>query len=209
VTISPKVRAGVTLVIATCAYGIALVLRDQTDPWRTTALAATISIALAVWTLGRKTLALFAFKLRGALSAAALGIVLVIATHAGFRVVEIVSPVLAASIRTLYSSVDVGTGRITLVALTFLVVTGEELIWRGVAIELAGAASPVAAGARSVVLYALPQLAGGVPLLMIAAVALGALFAAQRLRTGRLTEPLLTHAIWSIAIFVVVPLTLT
>jgi uncharacterized protein len=68
------------------------------------------------------------------------------------------------------------------------------------------ARSFVAIGAFSVVLYMLPQLAGGVVLLMVAAAVLGTVFAAQRLRTGRLTEPLLTHAVWSIAIFVVMPL---
>jgi len=58
----------------------------------------------------------------------------------------------------------------------------------------------------SVALYVLPQLAGGVPLLIVAATLLGALFAAQRLVSGRLTDALLTHAVWSVAVFVVVPL---
>ena len=55
-------------------------------------------------------------------------------------------------------------------------------------------------------LYVLPQLAGGVPLLIVAATLLGALFATQRLVTGRLVDPLLTHVVWSVSVFVVVPL---
>lgn len=55
-------------------------------------------------------------------------------------------------------------------------------------------------------LYVVPQLVGGVPLLIVAATLLGSLFAAQRLVTGRLADALLTHVLWSVAVFVVVPL---
>jgi len=55
-------------------------------------------------------------------------------------------------------------------------------------------------------MYVVPQLVGGVPLLILAATLLGSLFAAQRLVTGRLTDALLTHVVWSVAVFVVFPL---
>ena len=201
-----RLRAAITLVVATISFALALALRARFDPWQSTALAAVISIALALWTLGPRRHALFAVTWRGALGAAVLGIVLVVATHAAFWIAERASPDLARSVRTLYTSVDVGASRFTLGLLTAVVVLGEELVWRGVAIELATGRSKAAAGMISVALYVLPQLVAGVPLLIVAATALGALFAAQRLVTGRLIEPLITHAVWSIAVFVVVPL---
>ena len=204
---SGKTRAIVTLVVATGGFALALALRERIDPWRATALAAAVAIALSVWTLGPRLRELCAITPRGALGAIAVGVALVAATHVAFRIVLVASPDLAITIRDLYASIEVGAPRLTLVGLTTVVVIGEELVWRGVAIEvLAGRRPPLHVAAISVALYVLPQLAGAAPLLIVAAFGLGSLFAAQRLITGRLADPLLTHAIWSIAVFVVLPL---
>ena len=204
---SGKTRAIVTLVVATGGFALALALRERIDPWRATALAAAVAIALSVWTLGPRLRDLCAITPRGALGALAVGVALVAATHVAFRIVLVASPDLALTIRDLYASIEVGAPRLTLVALTTVVVIGEELVWRGVAIEvLTGPRPALQVAATSVALYVLPQLAGHVPLLIVAAFGLGSLFAAQRLVTGRLVDPLLTHAIWSIAVFVVLPL---
>jgi len=207
VTGASKPRAIITLVVATCGFAVALALRERIDPWRSTAIAAAISIALSLWTLGPRLRGLCAITPRGALAAIALGVLLVAATHVAFRITLVASPDLALAIRDLYASIDVGAHRLTLVALTTVVVIGEELVWRGVAIEvLTGPRPPLQVAATSVALYVLPQLAGHVPLLIVAAFGLGSVFAAQRLVTGRLVDPLLTHAIWSVAVFVVLPL---
>ena len=202
-----KTRAIITLVVATCGFAVALALRERIDPWRSTAIAAAVASALSLWTLGPRLRDLCAITPRGALAAITLGVALVAATHVAFRIALVASPDLALTIRDLYASIEVGAHRLTLVALTAVVVIGEELVWRGVAIELlAGPRPPLHVAATSVALYAVPQLAGHVPLLIVAAFGLGSLFAAQRLVTGRLVDPLLTHAIWSIAVFVVLPL---
>ncbi|MCX5742926.1 MAG: type II CAAX endopeptidase family protein [Proteobacteria bacterium] len=203
----PAVRGAITLVVTTLGFAVALALRARVDPWQSTAVAAIVGIALAVWTLGARLRPLFAIPPRAAVGAIGLGLGLVVATHLAFRGVVAASPSLAAAVRALYVSVAVETSPILLFLLTTIVVIGEELVWRGVAIEqFAAGRSRFAVAAISVALYVLPQLAGGVPLLILAATGLGGLFAAQRLRTGRLADALLTHAVWSLSVFVVVPL---
>ncbi|HEY0195785.1 MAG TPA: CPBP family intramembrane glutamic endopeptidase [Kofleriaceae bacterium] len=202
-----RVRGIITLAFATVSFAASLALRDRFDPWRSTALAAVVGMALSAWTLGPRLRPLFAVSRRGVVFAAVLGVALVAATHAGFAVIRLISPELGRTVRGLYSSIDVGDSPALLALLATFVVIGEELIWRGVAVAIARSPSPsrVAIGALSVGLYVLPQLPGHVPVLIAAATGLGAIFAAQRLVTGRLTDPIITHAIWSTCVFVLLP----
>ncbi len=199
-----RVRDAIALVVATICFGLALALRDRFDPWRSTALAAVLALGLSVWALGRARLArLFALAPVGAGLAIALGGGLVVATHVVF---ELVPAELRNETRTLYAAIDVGIPRPLLALITTGVVLAEELVWRGVALELVTRRSPRLAGLLAIGLYVVPQLLGGAWLLVLAAVGLGTVFTVQRQVTGRLTDPLLTHAIWSVSIFVLVPL---
>jgi membrane protease YdiL (CAAX protease family) len=204
---SRLLRGTIALVVATAGFSLAMALRGRVDPWRSTASAGAVGIALSAWALGPRHRTLAAITARGAIAAIALGALLVAATHAAFHLAAWVSPGLVGSVGALYASIDVGASPVTLVLLTTAVVLGEELVWRGVAIELAAAGrSRAAAGAIGTALYVFPQVLGGEPLLMILAAVVGALFTTQRLVTGRLADPFLTHAIWSVAVFVLVPL---
>lgn len=201
-----RARGVVTIAIATVGFALALALRAHVDAWSSTAIAAVIGIALSAWTLGPRLRALLAITWRGAVAPVALGVTLVAATHAGFQLVRFASPGLAGTVRELYASIDVGASRPALALLTAIIVLGEELVWRGVAVDLvSGTRSKLVAGAISVALYVLPQLPGHVPVLILAAAALGSVFAAQRIVSGRITDAALTHAIWSISVFVVFP----
>ena len=94
-----------------------------------------------------------------------------------------------------------------LVLFIVLIVIAEELVWRGVAFVLLGDhRSRAQLIVISTVLYALPQLIGGSWVLVCAALSLGTLLGLQRARSGRLTEAMITHAVWSVAIFGLVPL---
>lgn len=197
-------HCAIAIVLSTIAFATALALRTRSDPFLTTAAAAILGIALSSWALGRVRLAkLFAISPRGALIAIALGVVLVAVTHLAYHVV---SPMLGHEIRGLYASIDNNIASPVLVAITAGVVVAEELIWRGAALELLAPHRRPAAGVLAVALYAVPQLTSNW-ILLLAAIGLGSLFTAQRLVTGRLTDPLLTHAVWSVSIFVIAPLT--
>ena len=52
----------------------------------------------------------------------------------------------------------------------------------------------------------MPQALAGAWLLVLVALGIGATFAAQRLLTGRIIDSFITHAIWSVTIFVWMPL---
>jgi membrane protease YdiL (CAAX protease family) len=200
-----RARAGVTLIVAIVAFAAALALRERFDPWRLTASAAAVSIALSAWTLGPRLPGLFAIPGRGVVAAIALGLVLVVATHAGFAVIRSWSPDFAAMVRGLYLQVDLGASRAMLAMLTILIVIGEELVWRGVAVAIVDTRTRLAIGATSVALYVLPQLPSHVPILIAAAAGLGTILVVQRLVTGRLADAVITHAIWSVSVFVLFP----
>ncbi len=191
----------VALVVATAAFGLALLLRERIDPWLATATAAGISATCAVWALGRHRLrTLLAVDARGLGAAALLGVALVFATHLAFR---IAAPWLGPHVSGLYASIDTVVPHPVQATITFLVVIVEELIWRGCA--FAKRSSPRWA-AFAVVLYAIPEVVGGEWILVLAAIGLGTVLVLQRVRTGRILDGMVTHAIWSLAIFVVVPL---
>lgn len=199
-----NVRAAVAVAISTLAFGAGLALRDRVDPWLVTAGAAVAAIALATWAGGRMA-AVVPMSMASAGRAIALGLALVVATHAVYRVASGWLPALDLEVHRLYASIAVDYSRLALVPLTLVVVLAEELVWRGIALELVPE-RPMWLGYASVMLYALPQVLAGVWLLAAAALGLGALLTAQRLRTGGLAGPAITHAVWSVAIFIVVPL---
>lgn len=201
-----RIRAALPVIVATIGFSTALALRTRVDPWLSTAGVATLSIALATWALGRAGLAqLFTVHVREVAIAVGLGVVLVVATHAAFRILPFA---FRHEVRVLYLSIDGGLPRPVLAAITAGVVLAEELVWRAAALEILRPRRGVKVrGVVAVALYVLPQIVGGAWLLMLAAAGLGAVFTVQRLTTGRLVPPLLTHMVWSVAIFVVVPLT--
>lgn len=198
-------RAVIAVGVATAGFAVALGLREVIDPWLTTAASGIVGIALSAWALGARLRGLFAFTWRGLAVAAAIGIGLVAATHAAYRLTESISPTLNDHVRVLYATIAVGHARLPLVGLTLVVVVAEELVWRGAALELFPARRPWVA-LVTVALYALPQALAAAWLLVAAALGVGSLFLVQRIVTGRLTDSIVTHAVWSIAIFVVVPL---
>jgi uncharacterized protein len=195
------------VVACTAAFGVALATRDLVNPWISNAGAAAAALALSVWILGPRLRALLAFRLPSALFAAGLGILLVAATHAGYDATTALFPALEAIVAELYRDIETSPPGIATALVIAMVVLAEEVLWRGVAVEVFERhLTQFGAFAGATVLYAIPQVIGGSWLLVATALALGALFTAQRLHTGRLTEPLITHTIWSVSVFFAIPL---
>lgn len=127
-------------------------------------------------------------------------------------------PVLAAvpawgeDFRALYSYEVAGSGRPILidVTLTALVIIGEELIWRGLALSALRDRLPDAlAVPLAAILYAVCQLGFGRTLPAVAALALGLVWGLLRIATwqrARLLAPLLAHAVWTLGILWLWPL---
>jgi membrane protease YdiL (CAAX protease family) len=195
------------LIAGIALFSAAMISRDALDPWLSNAAVAAAVIAASLVLLRRRLARLFALELRSAALAALLGFALVAATHAGYRIAASLFPDLGAAVEALYVDIRGAPPPAVTAALISGVVLAEELLWRGLAIDLlAGQMTTAATAAVAIALYAIPQIAGGSPVLVGAAIGLGTVLTAQRLRNGRLTEPCITHAIWSVSIFALAPL---
>ncbi len=200
--LAPWVVAG-----CTAAFGVAIALRDLVNPWLSNAGVAAVALALSAWILGSRLGELMVWRLRGALVAAGLGVLLVAATHVGYRIAVAGVPALELVVAELYRDIAARPPWLVTALAIALVVAAEEVLWRGVAVEILGRRfSPRGVIALAPILYAVPQLIGGAWILLAAALALGLVFTAQRLRGENLTEPFLTHIIWSLSVFHVAPL---
>jgi membrane protease YdiL (CAAX protease family) len=195
------------LIAGVALFSAAMITRDALDPWWSNAAVAAAVIAASLVLLRRRLARLFALELRPAAFAALLGLALVAATHAGYRIAASLFPDLGVAVVALYADIRGAPPAALTAVLICGVVLAEELLWRGLAIELlVGRTTTVATAAIAIALYAVPQIAGGSLVLIGAAIGLGAVLTAQRLHHGRLTEPCITHAIWSVSIFALAPL---
>lgn len=201
-------RALLTVALATVLFGAAIAARHIVNPWWTNTGAAIIATVAAAATLRGQLSGLFGFQLGPALIAVALGALMVGATHLGFRAAVELYPSLGHDVSRLYRDItDTTPGIVITIPLVCFIVAAEEIVWRGVAIEWCQTRlSPAATAATAVALYALPQLIGGSWILIAAALVVGVVFTVQRMMTNRITEPLISHAIWSLSVFTLVPL---
>jgi hypothetical protein len=87
-------------------------------------------------------------------------------------------------------------------AITMINGVAEELFFRGALFAAIGVRHPVLI---STVLYAVATLAGGNPVLVFAAAALGAVVGLQRRAGGGVLAPILTHLTWSLAMLFALP----
>ena len=101
-------------------------------------------------------------------------------------------PPLDRAIRSVFRYADRGATGLVF-ATTLVNGAAEEIFFRGAVYDAAGRrAVPVSTAA-----YVLATTATRNPALVLASVVMGALFAAQRRRTGGLQAPILTHLTWS------------
>jgi membrane protease YdiL (CAAX protease family) len=94
-------------------------------------------------------------------------------------------------------------GNLALVAaITLVNGIAEEMFFRGALFAAIGVRHPVLI---STVLYALATVAGGNPVLVLAAAILGAVVGLQRRAGGGILAPVLTHITWSMAMLFLLP----
>jgi membrane protease YdiL (CAAX protease family) len=91
------------------------------------------------------------------------------------------------------------------VALTAVNGVAEELYFRGALYAAVGRRHAVA---TTTAVYALTTVGSGIPLLVLAAAALGLLTALQRRVTGGILGPAITHVTWSLGMLFLLPLAL-
>jgi membrane protease YdiL (CAAX protease family) len=126
------------------------------------------------------------------------------ATYALYPVAKHFLPFIGDDVAFLYRLVPVTRGTIPVVV---LVIIAEELLWRGALLDALRADHPaVSAVILASTSYAAAQLGLGVPLLAGAALLLGLLWAAEAVLTRSLIAPLISHAMWTLTVFGILPL---
>lgn len=138
---------------------------------------------------------------RGAIIGAVLALVFV----AGATVVQHI-PFLAGPVEQLLDTPAEGGLAPTLFVLVINGI-GEELVYRDmVPNQLRGRRSEISVGVISTLIYCAVTVAMGVPLLVFAAAALGAVAFYEASRSRRLHSPVAVHLTWSVTMLFVMPL---
>lgn len=197
----------VALAACVAAFCVAMGLREVLNIWIGTGAAALASI-LVLW-LGARPVVRSNLKPPTAASliaGLAVGLVMSLATWWLYPVSVSVFPPIQTEVETLYALLRQAPGPVRALPLLFLVVAAEELVWRGVAIDLFSKSfGPWRAMLFSALLYVLPQLALRSPLLIIVAFLCGLLWGSLRVQTRGLAAPLIAHLVWNILVFVMYP----
>lgn len=197
----------VALAACVAAFCVAMGLREVLNIWIGTGAAALASI-LVLW-LGARPVVRSNLKPPTAASliaGLAVGLFMSLATWWLYPVSVSVFPPIQTEVETLYALLRQAPGPVRALPLLFLVVAAEELVWRGVAIDLFSKSfGPWRAMLFSALLYVLPQLALRSPLLIIVAFLCGLLWGSLRVQTRGLAAPLIAHLVWNILVFVMYP----
>lgn len=201
-------RAWAAVILSTVLFGTALWFRGGPWLWVASGVAGALSLAMA-FAAHPRCLAGLATPSRGRVVRGVLGAaVMTVGTYVAYYVAAWVAPDLVAQANLLYAALDAPPGRWAALPVVALVVAAEEVVWRGLAVELVSRPGrPVAVvGFVALGLYVLPQLVAGSLVLVLLAVVAGGVWTAQRLADGNLVTPFLTHLLWDVTVFVVLPL---
>lgn len=199
-----RVVAAITLVIGTVLLGVSLRI-PAGDPLF---YLATLALA-AVWTAGAFASGPLhlgkAWTRRGAMArpvvqSVALAVLLVALFTAGALVVARI-PVLRGPLDELLDHARFGSLGVVAVV-TAVNGIGEELYFRGALYAAIGRRHAVA---LSTLCYTAITVAGGVPLLVLAAAILGLVTGLQRRVTGGVLGPILVHVAWSMCMLLLLP----
>lgn len=200
---SEKAEA-VALAACVTAFCVAMGLREVLNIWIGTGVAALSSV-LVLWIGARPVLRsnLRAPDAMSLIVGLGVGVLMSLATWWLYPIsVSLFAPI-QTEVETLYALLRQAPGPVRAFPLLFLVVAAEELVWRGVAIDLfSKSLGPWRAMLLSALLYVLPQVALRSPLLIIVALCCGLLWGALRVRTKGLAAPFVAHMVWDVLVFV-------
>ncbi len=191
------------------AFCLALGLRGELNMWVGTGLAAGASTLLLWLMYSRTEGARPTFDRPSAQSVAigtAVGVVMAVGTWVLYPISIRLVPEIAPEVGSLYALLRQPPGPLAALPLLLFVVAAEELVFRGLAIDVLS--KPLGQGRAVVVaalLYTLPQIAMRSPVLIFVALSCGLVWGFLRLRTGGLAAPFLAHIVWNILVFVLYP----
>lgn len=182
-------------------------LREQVNVWIGTGAAAVVSLLL-LWVLARPSVeSLFEKPApRNVVMGIGVGIAMSFATWWLYPLSVTVLPLIEGEVEMLYGLLRQPPGPVRAFPLLVFVVAAEELVWRGLAIDVfSNYLGRWPAVLVSALLYVLPQVAFRSPLLMIVALLCGLLWGFLRISCKGLAAPLTAHLIWNVLVFIAYP----
>ena len=133
------------------------------------------------------------------------GVIMTVGTYGAFDVARTFVPSLSTHVTRLYRAAGTEAPAIAL-AWTLVILTGEELLWRGAWIDVwTPRVGATVAAVSSVLAFALTQLGSGSVIVALLACTCGAIWTALRMYTGRIVPGLIAHAIWTPIVIVLFP----
>lgn len=200
-------RRWTAVTLATLAFAGGVATSGTRWLWAAMALVGAATVALAWRADPRGLAALLRLDLRSVAIGIVAGLVMVAATYLLYPLGMAAFPGLDPRVAQLYRPLQAPPGPLVALPVLLLAVAAEELVWRGLVLDSLTARLPAAPGVvAGAVLYALPQIASGSAIVIALALVCGLAWGAERIRSGCLTAPLLTHAIWSTTVFALAPL---
>lgn len=204
---TPEARTErIVLALCVAAFCIAMGLRESLNVWIGTGSAALVSVLLL-----RRLPNPPAIR-KDDLSAAAIGagvvvgVVMAIATWVLYPLSAELVPVVSTEVPKLYALLRQPPGPVWALPVLVLVVSTEEWVWRGLAIDnFSRAMGPGHAAVLSATIYVLPQVAFRSPLLVVVALLCGLVWGALRVWSKGLVAPLIAHLLWDLLVFVLFP----
>lgn len=197
--------AGV-LVLCVLAFCVAMGLREQVNIWLGTGAAALTSLVLLRSFFASRSDGMWQVTRRDMLVGIGTGVVMSLATWALYPVSGELVPQIHTEVPKLYAMLRQTPGPVAAFPVLVLVVLAEEMVWRGLAIDVFACGQPgIRAVLLSAVVYTFPQIAFRSPLLVVVALACGLVWGALRVRTRGLVAPLLAHLTWDLLVFVLFP----
>ncbi len=205
---SPVRRGAIAVAVATLAFWLSLRLHTEVSVWASTATAAVAAAAVAAATWWRRLVVLLRRdSWRWMLVGLAVGVFMALATHLVYPLAAALLPPIESEVERLYRQLQAPPGRLAAIPILVAVVVVEELVWRGILVDVLRPRlrAPAVIIAASL-LYALPQIGSASWLLIFVSVGCGAIWTSLRLWSGGLRAPLACHLTWDALVFVAFPL---
>jgi len=194
------------LVLCVLAFCLAMGLRETVNIWLGTGTSALVSVLLLRLAKTGSAASLRELRPAAIVSGLAVGIAMSVGTWVLYPISAELVPAIEAEVPKLYALLRQPPGPVGAFPVLVLVVTAEELVWRGLAIDvLRETGTSVRPALLSALIYMLPQVAFRSPLLVFVAFVCGLVWGLLRIRTNGLLAPLIAHLTWDVLVFVLFP----
>jgi membrane protease YdiL (CAAX protease family) len=188
---------GWVLVLLNVSWGLVMARFGRGDIYWITGLHALVVLGIVLSVTGPPLWQALRPRWSDVLLGLVVGVAMTAATYAAFDAARAIEPDLATHVARLYRAAGTETPGVAL-AWVLVILTGEELLWRGAWIDVwSTRVGLTTAAVSSVLAFTLTQLGSGSIIVALVACACGLVWTALSLHTGRIVAGLIAHAIWT------------